>query len=124
MKNIDVIETSTGLVQLTLDNIVRIQIKQDAEISIDEANELLEALGKVSKDKHLLLIDATECHALTMQAKVEILKARNVKALAIVTSSWVAKTTTENLLKTNYPICPTKIFMIEDEAVEWMKLQM
>ncbi len=115
------IETTTARIWLRQNGIAQVNVKNGVKISSQAANELLKAVQDVIPGKCPLIVDATQSHSITIKAKVVLFKARNINALAIVASTWVARTTAENLLKSNRPLCPAKIFKYEKDAVEWLK---
>jgi hypothetical protein len=116
-----IIETATARIWLRQDGIAQVNIKNGVKISPQAANKLLKAVQDVIPGKCPLIVDATLSHSITIKAKVVLFKARNINALAIVASTWLARATAKNLLKSNYPLCPAKVFKYEKEAVEWLK---
>jgi hypothetical protein len=117
----EIIETTTARIWLRQDGIAQVNVKYGVKISPQAGNELMKAVQDVIPGKCPLIVDAAQLHSITMEAKVVLFKARNIKALAIVAPTWVARTTAENLLKSNRPLCPAKVFKYEKEAVKWLK---
>lgn len=107
------------------DGILHIHIKPNADLQLDDAREIVEAMGKTgSRKKFPVLIDAGEFAS--MDEEVRVFSASpesNIYTIAdaIAYHSLAQKLTADFYVKHNHPSVPTRVFPDKTEAIHWLK---
>jgi hypothetical protein len=123
-------ETSIRVKQATISTIetafVRILIDEEAEITTTDILEINEAKNKLVGDgPYIVLFVAPVRGAITGEARAASATKEvyhNAIAKAIVTKSLAQRLVGSIFIKINKPPAPTKLFSIEKDAIEWLKL--
>lgn len=107
------------------DGIVCTKVKQNAEVTIEDAkaNSLVVNAFYVN-EKFPLLIDARGIKSITREARSFFTtngRETNTMAFAILIDSSVSKVVGNFFLGINKPAVPTKLFLNEKSALEWLQ---
>src|ERR1700751_5338566 len=117
------IELQTATVSLRNDGIMHIHIKEGNEMQLDDAKEVIEAIGKLgNKQKFPVLIDCGEFAAVDREVRIfSASKEGNIytSADAIAYHSFAHKLLADFYVNHNKPSIPTKIFQDNDEGITW-----
>ena len=122
MKTIDL---KKSVVSLLDEGILHIHLKGGAEIELEDAVLVVEAMGKLGDGKkYPVLIDAGEF--VSVDKEVRIFSASpesNIYTLAdaIAYVSLAQKLIADFYIKYNKPAVPTRDFPTKEEAIEWLK---
>jgi hypothetical protein len=121
----EVVVTRSAKIWLGEDGIVR-SIEPRAEaVTLAYTKEIFSAILKVSKGKKRpFLADIRKIKSVDREsreyfASEEVSNA--VSAIALLVSSPVSKVIGNFYMRLNNPVCPTKLFTSESEAIEWLK---
>ncbi len=102
---------------------MRAVVKAGVHITLEDVLNHHRVMRLLSEDKPFaVLADAGSDFTITSEAKSRSaeLTARHI-AMAIVTSNPLTRLIANIYISFNKPKCPTKLFMQEDEAMEWLK---
>ncbi len=117
--------TQTAKFWLGEDGIIRGIILPTAEHTLTDAKENTEASEKLSKgEKHPVFIDLRKCKSITSEARAHYARkeaAEEANAIALFIGSPVSKVIGNFFLGLNKPLCPTRLFTSEAEALGWLK---
>lgn len=118
-------ETRIDRMRLGEDGIVRITSLPQIEITLDDAKISIEAQLKVTKGKSCpTLLDIREIKSITRKARMYFAgkESRSVNsAMGILVNSPLSKMVGNLFIGINKPDMPTKLFLSEDKAIEWLK---
>lgn len=107
------------------DGIARTKVKKGAEVKLQHAQENSVVVNSFYVDaKYPLLIDARGIKSMEREARAFFTangRNTNTLAFAIIIDSSVSKVVGNFFLGINKPIVPTKLFLNEDSAIEWLK---
>jgi hypothetical protein len=121
----EVIETKGARLWLGEDGIFRSVTKPNAEISLEQARQLLEAHKKITGSKKTpVFTDIRMIKSMSRAARVQLAGKEAEKihsALAILTNSPLNKLFGNLFMSFNKPRFPTRIFTSEEEAIGWLK---
>jgi hypothetical protein len=118
------IETATAKIRM-VDGVVRVEIKEDAQVEVRDAMEHVEAAHKLcGHEKFPLLADITRVRSTSREARnvygseeaSEVLT-----ALALLVDSPISKVIGNFYVGVTRPRFPTKIFTDEAKAMAWLK---
>jgi hypothetical protein len=119
------IELKKATVELGTDGIIHIAIYQGADIQLNDAVGIVEAMGKVgARKKYPVLIEAGEFSSVDKEVRIfSASEEGNVFTLAdaIVYASFAQKLIADFYVKHNKPIVPTKVFSDRATALKWLK---
>lgn len=122
MKSINSEKTIVSLIE---GNMIHIHLKSQMEITLDDTQEILEAMRLVSGGKKLpVFIDAGEFASIDDDVRVfSASKAGNIYTLAdaIAVDNIAQKLMANFYLKNNEPKVPTKIFKNKSDALAWLR---
>lgn len=106
------------------DGIARTKVKLNAEVSVEDAMENSKVVnGFYVNEKFPLLIDARGIKSISREARSFFTtngRETNTMAFAIVIDSSVSKVVGNFFLGINKPAVPTKLFLNEKAAIEWL----
>lgn len=121
----EVIETRTAKIWLGEDGMVRAVLSPNAQVTLADAKEHIEALVKVCEGKKRpILVDMSRTKSLDAEARAYYTVEEGPKieqATALLVGSPVSKIIGSFALGLNKPVYPTKLFTSEDKAIEWLK---
>lgn len=119
-----IIEHSTGTAALRGD-IYFYRIRDGAEISLEEAKEMVEIGSELTKDIRVgALVDARAHFTDTNEARqyfAENTQKNQFAAVAVITSSLAQRLIINFYINFNRPNVPTKMFGDEEEAMKWLR---
>jgi acyl-CoA synthetase (NDP forming) len=119
------IELRCTKVEIREDGIMHIHIKEAADMELEDALEVVEAMGELGKGKKIpVLIDSGAFINIDKEVKVfSASKIGNIYTLAdaIACNSFAQKLIARFYQNNNNPAVPTKIFTAEKESVDWLK---
>ena len=108
------------------DGIVRLFVKTNKNFEIADVKEIANALEKiVGEEKNALLVIASEYSLPNAEARAYVANKKyksHTVAEAYVIKSFSQKLIGNVYLKIHKPVCPTRIFTIEESAIEWLKM--
>ena len=106
------------------DGIARTKVKLNAEVSLEDAMENSKVVnGFYVNEKFPLLIDARGIKSISREARSFFTtngRETNTMAFGIIIDSAVSKVVGNFFLGINKPAVPTKLFLNEKAAVEWL----
>jgi hypothetical protein len=118
-------ETRTSRVRIDEEGIVRVVVKPNAEITLEDAKANVEAAVKISGGKKMsVLVDMRPLRSMTREARQHMAgeaTAKIAKAQALLVDTGLSKIIGNFLLGLNKPPYPTKMFTSDTEAVEWLR---
>jgi hypothetical protein len=120
-----VIELKNSTVSLSKEGILHIQIKSGADMQLNDAIRIVEAMGTIGGGKKFpVLIDCGDY--VNIDKEVRIFSASpegNIYTLAeaVAYASFAHKLVADFYVKHNRPSVPTKVFPNKTEATEWLK---
>ena len=107
------------------DGIVRIIWIPDAEVTLADAQETMAAYLRVGKGKRRpLLVDTKTMKSLAREARHYYASeeaARVASAVAVIVGTPVSRVLGNFYLGLSNPRLPSRLFSLEDEALEWLK---
>lgn len=110
---------------MSADGIACTKVKSNAEIVLEDAMENSKVVnGFYVNRKYPLLIDARGIKSITREARSFFTtngRETNTMAFAILIDSSVSKVVGNFFLGINKPAVPTKLFLSENEALEWLQ---
>ncbi len=115
------IETATAWIFRRNDGIIKIAFKEHAEISLQNARDLLKVIRQSMDPISPLMVDGSRANFVSTRAQAEVFKTPNISGVAFIAPKWSDRITIENILKANQPIYPVMVFASEDEAIAWLK---
>jgi len=130
LKLLSLSETSIRAKQATISIIengfIRILVDEEAEITRKDILEINEAKKKLAGNQpHIVLFIAPIHGNVTSEARAAAASkevCHNAIAKAIVTKSLAQRLVANFFLRFNKPPVPTKLFSIEKEAMDWLKM--
>ncbi len=106
------------------DGIARTKVKLNSEVTVDDARENSKVVnGFYIDEKFPLLIDARGIKSITREARSFFTtngRDTNTMAFAILIDSSVSRVIGNFFLGINKPAVPTKLFLNENTAVQWL----
>ena len=106
------------------DGIARTKVKKGSEVKLEHAQENSVVVNSFYVDaKFPLLIDARGIKSMTREARTFFTtngRKTNTLAFAIIIDSSVSKAVGNFFLGISKPIVPTKLFLDETNALEWL----
>ena len=106
------------------DGIARTKVKLNAEVSLEDAMENSKVVnGFYVNEKFPLLIDARGIKSISREARSFFTtngRETSTMAFGIIIDSAVSKVVGNFFLGINKPVIPTKLFLNEKAAVEWL----
>ena len=118
------IEHRTGTVSLNGD-IYRYRIREGAEISLEDAKELVTIGSELTKGIRVgAIVDARAHFTDTNESRkyfAEHTKKNQFAAVAIITSSLAQRLIVNFYINVDRPNVPTKMFGSEEEALKWLR---
>lgn len=125
MENQEILETIKSRLWLGEDGIVRIIWIPDAEVTLADAQETMAAYLRVGKGKRRpLLVDTKTMKSFAREARKLYAgegAAKVACAVAIMVGSPVSRVLGNFYLGLSNPRLPSRLFSLEDEALEWLK---
>lgn len=122
MQTIDLKRVS---VQLREDGIMHVHIKQGADMGISDAIQVVKAMGQLGNQKKFpVLVDCEEFATVDKEAREFWAKRKaNIytNADAVAYHSFAHKMVAEFYINNNKPEVPTKVFLDNESAIEWLK---
>jgi hypothetical protein len=119
------IELKNTTVDLRKDGILHIHIKSRADMQLNDAVQVVEAMGELGKGKKFpVLIDAGDYTNIDKEVRIFSASPEgNIYTLAdaVAYNSFAQKLIADFYLNNNKPSVPTKVFSDESKAVEWLK---
>lgn len=118
-------ETSVCHIYRRSDDVVKIEIKEDAEIDIAESREMFEIIKSLSKSRKDLLVLVITSKSSSVTKEVREFSGTEeasepTLAEAIVTTSLPQKIVVNFIIKFHKPKRFMKMFNDEEEAVRWL----
>lgn len=119
------IDLNTTQVTLRDDGVMHIHIRSGADMQLNDAVAVIDAMYKLGKGKKFpVLIDAGEF--VTVDKEVRLFSASkegNLYTLAdaIAYCSFAQKLIADFYVRHNQPIVPTRTFQEKEEAIRWLK---
>jgi hypothetical protein len=118
-------ETRTTVLTIGDDGIVRVELKQDADVTLEDAIENHEETLKLVGDhEYLVLVDIRPARSITREARMSFAdrdSRRNTIAQALVIDSGISRVIGNFFIGLNKPPFPVKLFKSSDEAAAWLK---
>ena len=120
-----IIELETARIQLREDGIMHIHIKEGREMHLNDAIQVIEAVGKLgNKQKYPVLIDCGEFATIDKEVRIfSASKKANIYTLAeaIAYHSFAHKLLINFYVDYNKPTIETKVFSNNEEAITWLQ---
>jgi len=120
-------ERSTRICKLSVgaDGICRLHYEAHAEISLEDAQEVLAAYHAIRQDKKLpLLVDTKSIESFAREARQYFASdeiSADATAAAILVGTPVSQVLGNFYLGLTNPRLPSRLFTSEDEALTWLK---
>ncbi len=117
----------TRVAELTIESpeLIRIKLLDGSEIEKDDAQEVLEAIHKITEKKPYYLLTETAEHFTASNAArqhmADNIYKTSIAANAICLSSLTIRLFINSYIHFNRPKVPTRVFNSEAEAIKWMK---
>lgn len=125
IENIQVSSADKFRLWLGDDGIVRIIWAPGAEVTLADAEESMDAYLRVNEGKSRpMLVDTKSMKSLAREARHYYASeeaARVASAVGIIVGTPVSKVLGNFYLGLSNPHLPTRLFSVEDEALEWLK---
>ena len=110
-----------------IDGIARTKVKENAEVTLEDAQANSVLVNSFYVDeKFPILIDSRGIKSISREARSFFTtngRATNTMAFAILIDSAVSKVVGNFFLGINKPAVPTKLFMDEELAIQWLRNQ-
>ncbi|MBL0048066.1 MAG: hypothetical protein IPP32_08240 [Bacteroidetes bacterium] len=108
---------------LRSDNIIQVQIKDDFDCDVKDAQNILNCIKKLSNGKkYPLLAIYSDFNSFSKEANALVAKHKLTLADALVTNNnFGLKLMAKFYLKINKPVRPTRIFNEVETALVWLK---
>jgi hypothetical protein len=123
MRN-ETIETKTARIRL-VNGIIHYQVVPEAEVTIEDTREYVEIQAKLTGGKKIPnLTDLRDVKSITREARAYLSGEEAVSltsACALIIGSPVSKIIGNFFLGLNKPAYPTRLFISEENAFEWLK---
>ena len=121
----ETLETRCSQVWLGEDGILRYQSRLNAEETLPDAQENIAAGERLARGvKRPALVDIRRIHSMEREARLYYAgpeTARIETAAALLVSSAFSRIIGNLFMGANKPVIPTRLFTVEQEAVEWLK---
>ena len=119
------IETERASVTLRSDDIILVEIRSDDEFELDQAKQATKAIEQISDGKkHPVLILSDKFTLPTSEVRQYMASPESApftSAEAYILTSFTQKLVGNIYLNFNKPVRPTKFFISEEKAIEWLK---
>ena len=119
------VEVRTHLIWLEDDGIVRVKVKPNIEISLQDAQAAIRAVSSVCGGKKTpALVDMRGLVGMDRGARLYFAGEETAKvesAAALIIESPLSKAIGNFFMGLNKPIIPTRLFTSEEEAIAWLK---
>ena len=119
------IDLKASIVSLRDDGIMHVHIKSGAEMELNDAIKVVEAMGKLgNKKKFPVLIDCGEFASVDKEARTfSASKEANIytSADAVAYHTFAHKLLADFYMNHNRPEIPTKVFQDNESAIAWLK---
>lgn len=119
------VEMSTLIIRLGDDGIVRVNVKPNAQISLQDAQISIRAIRELCGGKCTpVLVDMRGLAGIDREARLYFAGEETAKvesAAALIIESPLSKAIGNFFLGLNKPIIPTRLFTGEAEALAWLK---
>ncbi|HLK99144.1 MAG TPA: hypothetical protein VK539_01100 [Myxococcaceae bacterium] len=119
------VEVRTHLIWLEADGIVRVKVKPNIEISLQDAQAAIRAVSDVCGGKRCpALVDMRGLVGMDRGARLYFAGEETAKvesAAALIIESPLSKAVGNFFMGLNKPIIPTRLFTSEEEALTWLK---
>ena len=113
------------LTTLDADGFIHTRVEAGAEIQLQDARGNTETVIKISGGANYpIIVDLREIKSISKDARDHFAmrnRKPNVTAIAMLVSSPVSSVIGNFFLGLNKPIVPTRMFTVEQEAIQWMK---
>ncbi len=110
-----------------IDGIARTKVKENAEVTLEDAQANSVLVNSFYVDeKFPILIDSRGIKSISREARSFFTtngRATNTMAFAILIDSAVSKVVGNFFLGINKPAVPTKLFLDEELAIQWLRNQ-
>jgi hypothetical protein len=118
-------ETRTSKLRVDSEGIVRVTVKQNAEITLTDAKENVEASRRICGGRKVqVLVDMRPLRSMSREARQYMAgesTAEVAKAQALLVDSGFSRIIGNFMLGLNKPPYPTKMFTSEKSALDWLK---
>lgn len=108
--------------------IYRLNIREDAEIELQDAVDLITIGTELTQNLHVVaLVDASNVFSITAEARkyfAENTEKQQFAAVAIITNSLAQRLLVNFYININRPNVPTKMFANETDALVWLQKYM
>ena len=109
-------------IQLREDNIIYIDILPNAELVLEDSNEIYDAVMKLAGGKlYPLLIDAESIVSMDRDARKRFSKETTVSAVALLVKTPLSKIIGNFFVGLNKTSIPFKLFTSKTDAFEWLE---
>jgi hypothetical protein len=119
------LEVRTHIIWLEDDGIVRVKVKPNIQIALQDAQVCIRAVSDVCGGKrHPALIDMRGLVGMDREARLYFAGEETAKvesAAALIIESPLSKAIGNFFMGLNKPIIPTRLFTSEAEALAWLK---
>ncbi len=119
------VEVRTTIIWLEDDGIVRVKVKPNIEISLQDAQAAIRAVSNVCGGKRCpALVDMRGLVGMDRGARLYFAGEETAKvesAAALIIESLLSKAIGNFFMGLNKPIIPTRLFTSEEEALAWLK---
>lgn len=125
MSTVSPVEVRTHLIWLEDDGIVRVKVKPNIQIFLQDAQAAIHAVSNVCGGKrHPALVDMRGLVSMDREARLYFAGEETAKvesAAALIIESPVSKAIGNFFMGLNKPIIPTRLFTSEADALVWLK---
>ena len=119
--NSEKIRIRSAEIQRRDDNIIHIDILPNAELVLQDSNEIYDAVMKVSEGNiYPLLIDSTSIVSMDREARKRFSNETVVTAVALLVGTPLSKIIGNFFIGLNKTSIPFKIFTSKTDALEWL----
>jgi len=119
------VEVRTHLIWLEDDGIVRVKVKPNIQIALEDAQAAIRAVSSVCGGKtRPALVDMRGLVAMEREARLYFAGEETAKvesAAALIIESPLSKAIGNFFMGLNKPLIPTRLFTSEAEALAWLK---
>ena len=121
----ETIDLKATTVQLRDDGIIHIHIKENADMGIADAIQVVRAMGKLGNQKKFpVLLDCGEFATIDKEAREFWAKKKaNIytNADAVAYNSFAHRMVAEHYVNNSQPEVPTEVFPDTESAINWLK---
>lgn len=119
----DILYFDNYAVFMRRDRIIQVHIKDDFACEVEDSQNILNCIEKLSKGKkYPLLVIYSDFNTFSKEATALVAKHKLTKADALViNNNFALKLLGKFFLRVNKPIRPTRIFDDVDSALGWLK---